>query len=87
MALQVGGWQTILAYVREGFGVGLLPSSVADASPAALTVKELPPRLVPPNRVRLICRPREESGTGRDLSEHAESFWRGLLAAAKRPSP
>jgi DNA-binding transcriptional LysR family regulator len=56
IAMEVGGWQAQLAYVREGLGVGLLPASVLSRHGKGLLVKPLGPDLIPPHRLRLICR-------------------------------
>ena len=81
VAVEVGPWTTLLGYVRDGVGVGLLPRS-AIRGETGLVVKALPPKLSPPNVVRVICRKR--AGTDElDLSAEAVAFIDALRTAAK----
>jgi DNA-binding transcriptional LysR family regulator len=82
IALEVGGWATILAFVRDGFGVGVL-SEGALADTAGLVVRRLDPELFPPITARLICRRRAGTGDELDLSNDALEWWR-LLQSRRR---
>jgi len=77
IALEVGGWATILAYVRDGFGVGLVSEGALD-DPSGLTVRPLDRTTFPPISAKLICRRLAGSGDGLDLSEEAMT-WRRFL--------
>jgi len=81
VAIEVGPCQTTLAYVRDGVGVGVLPRSIVDR-PDGLVVKSMPPKLSPPNTVRVICRKRAGSDD-LDLSEGAIRFLEALRDAAR----
>jgi DNA-binding transcriptional LysR family regulator len=82
LALEIGGWPTILAYVRDGFGVGVISEGALDDS-TGLTVRRLDPAVIPPIEAKLICRRLPGSGQGLDLSESA-AVWRDLLIQASR---
>ncbi len=81
IALEAGPWQTTLAYVRDGVGMGVLPRS-ALVGQEGLLVKQLPPKLSPTNTVRVICR--KKAGTDDlDLSGTATDFLQALREAGK----
>ena len=82
IALEVGGWASILAYVRDGFGVGVI-SDGALTEPAGLVVRRLDPVVFPPIEAKLICRRRTGSGQDLDLSEGALAWW-GMLQGRVR---
>jgi DNA-binding transcriptional LysR family regulator len=82
VVLEVGGWQALLAYVREGLGVGLLPRSVWAAQPRGLLTKGLAPDLAPPNVLRLVCRHDPEHPDQLDLTEAGHKFLEALREAA-----
>lgn len=85
VAVEVGPWATALGYVRDGVGIGLVARS-ATIGQAGLTVKPLPPKLSPPNTVRVICR--KKAGTDDlDLSEGALEFLDALRQAAGSMKP
>ena len=79
---EVGPWNTNIAYVRDGVGVGVVPRS-ATADNGDLVTKALPPKLTPPNVIRVICR-RRSGSEDLDLSDGAVDFLDALRAAAKR---
>jgi DNA-binding transcriptional LysR family regulator len=79
VVVEVGGWGLVLAYVREGLGVGLLPRSAVKGE--SLLVKAPQSALVPPNRVRLICR-KKPGSESLDLSELGEEFHQTLRVEA-----
>jgi DNA-binding transcriptional LysR family regulator len=82
IAVEAGPWQTAVAYVRDGVGVGVVPRS-AVAGVSGLVVKSLPPKLSPANTVRAICRKRAGS-EDLDLSEGAQAFLQALRDAASK---
>jgi DNA-binding transcriptional LysR family regulator len=80
--VEVGPCQTALSYVRDGVGVGVLPRSIAMGHNGVI-VKALPPKLSPPNTIRVLCRKR--AGTDDlDLSEGANEFLQSLREVAAR---
>jgi DNA-binding transcriptional LysR family regulator len=80
IALEIGGWSTILAYVRDGFGVGLVSEgALTDAD--GLTVRRLDPGSFSAIEARLICRRAMVSGE-LDLPEPARAWWEVLRRAA-----
>ena len=77
IAMEVGGWQAQLAFVREGLGVGLPPASVLSRHGKGLLMKPLAGDLAPEHRLRLICR--LKPGTDNpELSEPADAFCKAL---------
>lgn len=83
VALEVGGWATLLKYIEAGLGIGPLPRSLASKS-KGLLVLEAAPGLLPANSVRLICRQRH-GGEGLDLGEMEQAFLDLLREAAREP--
>ncbi len=77
IALEIGGWATILSYVRDGFGVGLVSEGALD-DPTGLIVRPLDRSTFSPISVKLICRRLAGSGEELDLSEVAMN-WRRCL--------
>ena len=78
-----GGWPALLEYVKDGFGVGLLPRSVVSRD-RTLMQKSPQAKIVPANVIRLICRYRLRSTSDLDLTEDAADFRVALSAEAKR---
>src|SRR5262249_24112923 len=85
VALEVGGWAAILAYVHDGFGVGIV-SEAAVLEPKGLIVRSLDPNAFPPIEARLIGRRLGGSGDDWDLSEGAQAWCAVLrrIAQTKR---
>jgi DNA-binding transcriptional LysR family regulator len=82
VVVEIGPCQSAMAYVRDGVGVGVLPRSVA-ARASGVVVKALPPKLSPPNAIRVLCRKR--AGTDDlDLSEGASEFLQLLRDVSAR---
>src|SRR5262249_53985635 len=75
IALEVGGWSTILAYVRDGFGVGLVCEAAVGGADG-LVVRPLDAAAFPPIEARLICR-RGGGGGGGGAPSAAGRAWRG----------
>jgi DNA-binding transcriptional LysR family regulator len=67
ITLEMGGWQAILAYVREGLGVGVMTQPAFEQDDAA-SVREL---LMEKSLVQLHLQP---SGPGRETVERSESL-------------
>jgi DNA-binding transcriptional LysR family regulator len=84
IALEIGGWGAILAYVREGFGVGIVSEAVV-TDEKGLTVRPLDPVSFPPIEAKLICRRLGGSTDELDLSDHAAA-WREVLRRVARRS-
>src|SRR5262249_14705199 len=79
--LEIGGWATILAYVRDGFGVGLV-SEGALAEAEGLTLRRLDPDSFPAIEAKLICR--KASGAGElDLTQTASNWCEELRRTAQ----
>jgi DNA-binding transcriptional LysR family regulator len=81
IAMEIGGWQAQLAYLREGLGVGLLPASVLARHGKGLLTKPLAAELAPAHRLRLICRAQPETHAA-ELSEPGQALRRALHEAA-----
>lgn len=79
IALEVGGWQAILAYVREGLGVGVVTQTAFEQDSQGLEIRQLNHRAFPPTRLRLICRTRLSAPDELDLSPSATRFRELLL--------
>jgi DNA-binding transcriptional LysR family regulator len=79
IVLEMGGWQTILTYVRHGLGVGLLTQEAFDLDPDGLEVRRLDPTVFRPQPVRLICRKRSPAEGDLDLTTGAAEFRKLLL--------
>jgi DNA-binding transcriptional LysR family regulator len=73
IALEIGGWATILAYVRDGFGVGVV-SEGALAEVDGLTLRRLDPGSFSAIEAKLICRRASGSGEELDLSQAATDW-------------
>ncbi len=82
ITLEIGGWATILAYVRDGFGVGLVNEGAFEDT-KGLTIRPLDPMTFPPISAKLICRRLAGSGDELDLSDQAMN-WRRILGARLR---
>jgi DNA-binding transcriptional LysR family regulator len=80
--LEIGGWQTILAYVRAGLGVGVVTRTAFARHGAGLESRPLDARVFAPSRLRLICRRRSPAADDLDLSEPAARFRTLLLEEA-----
>jgi len=83
IALEIGGWATILSYVRGGFGVGLVSEGALEDA-KGLTVRPLDPTVFPPIAVKLICRRLAGRGEEPDLSDSARA-WQEVIRTTARP--
>lgn len=81
IALEIGGWSSILAYVQDGFGVGLV-SEAALPDTANLVVRYLDPDVIAPIEVKLICRRSVSPERELDLAPAGEKFRAALKEAA-----
>lgn len=84
VVLEIGGWSTILEYVRRGVGVGVVTES-AVAGEKNLVVRPLATgkNEFQPVQIRLIARLRNQQTNEPDLSPEALRFHDLLLKAAK----
>ena len=85
VAIETGGWQTILDFAESGLGVGLATSSTVDAyrirRTCKYTTRPLDSTEFPPDSVRLIARKvhgKEEP----ELTDLGLSLWNQLTAAS-----
>jgi DNA-binding transcriptional LysR family regulator len=83
VVLEMGGWQTILAYTRQGLGVGLLTQEALELGSDGLEIRRLDPEVFPPSPVRLICRKRSPAPDDLDLTPPAAQFRKLLLEEAR----
>jgi DNA-binding transcriptional LysR family regulator len=83
IAMEIGGWSTILAFVRAGIGVGIVSQAACVDTKGLLPLKVLNPEQFRPIPHLLICRKHLQGGDKLDLSDDAERF-RGHLIAASR---
>lgn len=83
VALELGGWATLLAYVRGGVGVGLVSESALPAE-EGLLVRLLDAEQFPPIATRLICRRVTGTGEVLDLSPEGLAFRQVLLDTARK---
>jgi DNA-binding transcriptional LysR family regulator len=77
IAVEIGGWGSILAYVREGFGVGVV-SEASVLEPKGLILRPLDPKAFPQIEAKLIGRRLGGSGDEWDLSPTGMA-WRAVL--------
>jgi DNA-binding transcriptional LysR family regulator len=77
IVLELGGWATILAYVRDGFGVGVV-SEGAMRETKGLAIRLLDPEVFPRIETKLICRRLAGSVEALDLPKHGLA-WREVL--------
>lgn len=82
IALEVGGWAAIMAYVASGVGVGIV-SEAAVPETSGYVLRFFDPAAIPPIATRLICRREFGSPDERDLTADARAFADALKAAAK----
>ena len=81
VVVEAGPRTTVLDYVRDGVGIGIVPRSAVAGQPG-ITVKSLPPKVAPANAVRVLCRKRAGKDD-LDLSDGAMDFLESLRDAAK----
>ena len=78
---EVGPWTTILEYVKDGLGIGLLPRSALPEN-HGLAVRPLPGKLAPLTKWQAICR--KKAGTDEfDLSPAGPAVLTSMRTAAK----
>jgi len=73
VAVEVGGWRVLLGYVLAGFGVGLMPESVAREAGKKVLWRPLPHTLRPGNQVFVITLPAPTN------AEMVAGFLKGLV--------
>ena len=82
IVLELGGWATIMAYVRDGFGVGVVSEGAVNET-KGLTIRLLDPEAFPRIEAKLICRRLAGSVDGLDLSKPGAA-WREVLQRVAR---
>lgn len=88
LSVQTGGWLTILDYVRDGHGVGLISDAVLVGldKTAALDIRSLHPRQIPPAPLHLIARPAANRKDGLDLTEAGRKWMTALRDSVSQPN-
>ncbi len=86
IAIEVGGWSAILAFVAEGLGVGVVPRSAGERFGPGLWSRPLRAEQFRPIRLHLICR-RAIGREGRDLSPSGERFRELLIECTSGRDP
>lgn len=80
VVLETGGWRTILAYVHDGFGVGIIPNTAAKLE-KGITLRRFDPAVFPARVTRLICRRIDTGGQKLDLTAEAAAFRKSIIRA------
>ena len=91
IAIEVGGWQSILSYVAAGLGVGLVTEEAVRGFQEffvgrmgdSLTVRALDESALEPEDVRVIARKPQGQSTP-DINEHTLRLLDLLRKAARR---
>jgi DNA-binding transcriptional LysR family regulator len=83
VVMEVGGWSTILAFVRAGIGVGIVSQAACLEAKGLAEPRPLDPSLFRPLTLNLICRKHVQASDRLDLSEDAERFRRHLTEASR----
>jgi DNA-binding transcriptional LysR family regulator len=83
--LEIGGWNAILTYVRDGLGVGLV-SEAGLPSNGRLIVRYFDSDSFAPIAIKLVCRRSLAAGRELDLSPEAWAFCQALRRAARKPA-
>src|SRR5271157_595082 len=88
IAPEIGGWATILAYVRDGFGVGVVSEGALTDS-EGVTLRKLDSGSFDPIVARLICRRATATGPGEepDLTEPTRAWCDELRRLAREHKP
>jgi len=81
IAVETGGWQTILQYVSDALGVGVVSEGAIPQS-SKYVVRYLDPAGCPPTVTKLICRPGTGPKNETDLSQEAQAWRKTLIEAA-----
>lgn len=81
--LEMGGWSAILAYVRDGMGVGVVSEGAAHDARDVI-VRCIDAAVLAPTETKIVCRHDFETPGKLDLSPQAEAFYHALKEAAKR---
>jgi DNA-binding transcriptional LysR family regulator len=83
VVMEIGGWSTILAYVRAGIGVGIVSKAACVNEKGLLPPRVLDPEQFRPIPVHLVCRRHVQGGDRLDLSEDAGRFRDHLIASSR----
>jgi DNA-binding transcriptional LysR family regulator len=84
VAMEVGGWGTILGYVRAGLGVGLVSARAVEGDNKGLVVRGLDAKAFPPLQQRLIARRKAGAPDQPDLSPPAQALHDLLVEEGKK---
>lgn len=84
ITVEAGPWSTVMQYVRDGLGVGVVPRSIAQAE-SAFVSRALPAKLSPTNTIRVVCRTKAGSDD-LDLTAAGLEFLTALRDAARQQS-
>jgi DNA-binding transcriptional LysR family regulator len=83
VVLELGGWNAILSYVRDGLGVGLVTDSSVPSN-GKLVVRHFDSDCLAPIAIKLICRRSLTTGEELDLSPEGLIFCKTLRRAARK---
>jgi DNA-binding transcriptional LysR family regulator len=83
--LEIGGWNAILTYVRDGLGVGLVSEAALPAN-GKLIARYLNADTFAPIAIKLICRRALTTGEELDLAPEGLAFRATLQKAAHKPA-
>ncbi len=83
VVMEVGGWSTILAYVREGLGVGIVSEAAISGQDDRIATRPLDPDRFRPIPLSLICRKSIQAPDRLDLSDDADRLRRHLIDAVR----
>ena len=81
--LEIGGWSAILAYVRDGLGVGVVSEGAANDARDVI-VRCFDSVVLTPTETKVVCRRDFDTPGKLDLSTEAEAFYQALKEASKR---
>jgi DNA-binding transcriptional LysR family regulator len=77
ISLELGEWATIMAYVQDAVGVGVVSEGAVNET-KGLVIRLLDPQVFPRIESKLICRRLASSGDILDLSKQGDA-WRDVL--------
>jgi DNA-binding transcriptional LysR family regulator len=85
VVMEVGGWSTILAFVKAGVGVGIVSRAACADEKGLLPLRALDPEQFRPIPLQLVCRKHAQGRLRLDLSEDAGRFRGHLIDASRSP--
>ncbi len=86
IAVEIGGWNSVLEYVQNGVGVGIVTDDFLRNSKVGkdLVTRPLDPDFFPPLTKRLIARIANQQTDEPDLTDEAKTFHDVLIELAKQ---